>query len=521
MATPPKVLCNDDGWILSTYGPPLTLELMREAMIATYADSPVDTFLWSVGGHDVFDYETEVGERVGAGYAKEELDENGIRRRANLAQLIAEHGGPVTAIAGLCREAGLGFYPSVRMNEHYDMATEAYTYSRLRREHPEYLIGHPREALLPGTQQWGISTGLNYARPEVRAYMLAILGELIDHFDIDGIELDFMRHPAFFRIEEAYASRYLATDLVRQVRQRLDTRGQAEGRKLNLAIRVPPTLDDAARIGLDTAAWIEEGLPDLLIAGGGFRPFEMPIAEFVEAAAGTGCRIYGCLEALAGCLDEEKLRGICSRYWDAGVDGLYLFNYHSLAAAWKHDVLGRLANPAALACADKRYEADSASREPPTSQLGWSFRNALPLAQLPVLFADPTGRAVTLTLDIADDVPGAGREGSLATATLGLDFSRLPESAVMEISINDHPHSWSDRKRATGTWTQAAYPDDWSTRPPQPVEHAIEGDQIELALDLGVLRKGENLLRLRRTDTESADVEAIELKGLRLTLRYH
>ena len=42
------------------------------------------------------------------------------------------------------------------------------------------------------------------------------------------------------------------------------------------------------------------------------------------------------------------------------------------------DVLGRLANPAALACADKRYEADSASREPPTSQLGWSFPESSP-----------------------------------------------------------------------------------------------------------------------------------------------
>ena len=520
MATPPKVLCNDDGWILSTYGPPLTLERMRETMISTYTDSPVDTFLWSVGGHDVFDYETEVGERVGTGYADAELDQNGTRRRANLGQLIAEHGGPVTAIARLCREAGLGFYPSVRMNEHYDMAEEAYTYSRLRRRHPEYLIGHPREALLPGTQQWGISTGLNYARPEVRAHMLAIIGELIDRFEIDGIELDFMRHPAFFRIEEAYANRYLATDLVRQVRGRLDARGQAEGRKLNLAIRVPPTLDDAARIGLDAAAWIEEGLPDLLIAGGGFRPFEMPISRFVEAAAGTGCRIYGCLEALAGCLDEEKLRGICSRYWDAGVDGLYLFNYYSLAAAWKREVLGRLADPAALARADKRYEADSAAREPPTSQLGWSFRNAIPLAQLPVLFSGPTGRAVTLTLDVADDVPGAWRAGSLASATLGLDFSRLPENAGMEIAINGHPLSWPDRRRATGTWTQTSYPDDMSTRPPQLVERPIDGDQIELALDPGLLRKGENLLRLRRTDTEAAAVETIELKGLRLTLRY-
>ena len=32
--------------------------------------------------------------------------------------------------------------------------------------------------------------------------MASIVVELVSRWDVDGIELDYMRHPAFFRIEE-------------------------------------------------------------------------------------------------------------------------------------------------------------------------------------------------------------------------------------------------------------------------------------------------------------------------------
>ncbi len=284
-----RVLFNDDGWIMGAYGPPLTVDQMRDNMIAPYEGTPVDTFLWSIGGHEVYDYETEVGELFGEGY--EDLGAGQKRKYENLRHMIKENGGPVTVIADLCREAGLSFFPSVRMNEHYDMEESAPNYGRLRREHPELLIGRTGEEIPDGSLEWGIRTGLNYAFPEVRAHMTKIIFELFERFDVDGIELDFMRHPAFFRVEEAYANRYLMTDMIDHIRQRINKVGAERGKKLELAARVPPTLADSKRIGLDAEAWIKEGLIDILIAGGGFIPFEMPIAEFVEAAKGTDCQV--------------------------------------------------------------------------------------------------------------------------------------------------------------------------------------------------------------------------------------
>ena len=172
--------------------------------------------------------------------------------------------------------------------------------------------------------EWGIRTGLDYATEGARQHMLSIIFELIQRFDIDGIELDFMRHPAFFRVEDAFAQRYLMTDLVRQVRNKLDHEGERVGRDLSLAVRVPPTLNDCLRIGLDAEEWMQQGLVDLLIGGGGFIPFAMPIRSFVEAARGTSCKVFGCFEALRPTLDEDVMQALAARYWEAGVDALLL-----------------------------------------------------------------------------------------------------------------------------------------------------------------------------------------------------
>ena len=514
-----RILCNDDGWIMGAYGPPLTPDHLRDNMINPYAGSPVDVFLWSIGGHEVYDYETEVGERFGEG--REDLDPGQQRKRDNLRHMIQEYGGPVTIIAQLCREAGLAFFPSIRMNEHYDMDEAAPNYGRLRRDHPELLIGRPGSTIPDRTLEWGIRTGLDYAFPEVRSHMARIIFELIDRFDIDGIELDFMRHPAFFRIEEAFANRYLMTDLVRRVRQRLDQASAERGKHLDLAVRVPPTLADAARIGLDAEGWMREGLVDLLIAGGGFIPFDMPIGEFVEAARGTGCRVIGCFEALRPFLDEEMLRAAAARYWRAGVDGLYLFNYYSMPGEWKREVLGKLADPEALARCDKCYELDRSSRERPTSQLGFSFRNAIPLTQLPLTLAETlSDRGVILQLDLADDLEGAAAERALDQCILGLGFERLAPGDELEVALNQVPISRESGQRSSDNWTRCGYDPQWSQYPSRLQEVRVEGDFVEFEVGCPPLRQGVNELEVRLFQSDPSRGESLVLRDLRLSIKY-
>ena len=482
-----RVLSNDDGWIIGFGDYPLTPEQMWDNMIGPYVGSPIDGFLWSVGGHNVYDFETDIGERFGEGY--DEMEEPRRRaQKANLRYLIENHGGPVTVISQLCRKAGLDFFPSLRMNEHYDIDVSSPGYSRLRRERPELLIGRVDEELPKPSLEWGIRTGLNYAFPDVRSYMSSIIVELLERFDVDGIELDFMRHPAFFRVEEAYSNRYLMTDLVRYVRRRMNELSDEKGRPLDLIARVPPTLRDCARIGLDVTAWLDEGLVDILVAGGGFRPFEMPMGEFVEAARGTGCQVYGCLEALRPAVDELTLRAIAARYWDAGVDGLYLFNFYSMSSDWKRDVLGSLMDRDRLGRLDKRYELDKGARFRPTSQLHFSFLNALPLAQAPVgLETTLSDDGAVLRMDIADDAKGAK-----ATCKLGLMFDNLGNDDVVAVSLNGVPLDWGRGRRSSEGWSRVAYEAGWNIYPTRETVEIDQGAGVEFDVDTPPLRCGVN-----------------------------
>ena len=108
-----EVFSNDDGWILHESNPPLSLDHLRSKIIDTYKDTGLTTFLWCVGGHEVYDYETKIGERIGDGYKN--LDDSTIKRSANLKSLIDDCGGPLTGLSKLCHEVGMKFYPSVRM----------------------------------------------------------------------------------------------------------------------------------------------------------------------------------------------------------------------------------------------------------------------------------------------------------------------------------------------------------------------------------------------------------------------
>jgi hypothetical protein len=515
----PRIFCNDDGWIIGTYDPPLTPDRIHEKMIAPYADTPVDTFLWSIGGHEVYDYETEIGELYGAGYDLTDPAEQ--RRYTNLRQLIKEHGGPVTLISELCHQAGLRFFPSVRMNEHYDIGAAAPNYGRLRRDHPELLIGRPGEELPDGGLEWGIRTGLNYAFPEVRQHMSAIICELIERFDIDGIELDFMRHPGYFRIEEAQAQGYLITDMITHIRRKIDQVSAAKGKKIELAARVPPTLYDARRIGLDAATWIRQGLVDILIGGGGFIAFETPTVEFVEAARDTDCLILGPFEALSGMLNEDQLRAVAARYWDAGVDGLYLFNYYSMSNQWRRTVLTQMADPVRLARTNKCYALSYTDRARPTSQLGYSFRNAIPHGQLPVTLAETQAdRGACLTIDVNDDVQTARTDGALLTCILGLGFENLEDEDELAIHLNGTAIPWTNSHPPARPWTTTSYDPEWNKYPSRLQETPLELDAVEFDLTDLPLNKGSNQLEIRMVKTAPRRESPILLKDVRILLTY-
>ena len=505
-----RVYDNDDAWIMAETDPPLTPDVMWSDMIEPHEGSPVDGWLYSVGGHDVYDYETDIGERTSEAYA--ERGETRQRNRGNnLRHLVDLHGGPMSIMTEQCHRLGMDFLPSVRMNEHYDIDPDDPSYGRLRRERPELTIGRGVDLPEPSTE-WGVGTGLDYALPEVRDYMSSIVLETVERWDVDGVELDFFRHPTHFNIEEAYSNRYLMTDMVEKIRRRMDEIGEERGKGLDLMVRVPATIERCERIGLDIREWVDAYLVDVVVAGGGFVPFEMAIKEFVDVAEGTETLIYGCLEAYRPAVDELTLRAIAARYWDAGVDGLYLFNFYSMPQEWKRRVLGDLIDRDGLRRLDKRYETDDRTRFVPTSHLHLTFLNAIPRAQLPVtLRPTSTGSGVKVAMDMPESFRNA-------QATLGLRFGGLTENDVIEVAINGL--SLSDAPTRGDAWTHVFYEEGWNKYPSQTKIEELPGETLAFDLVPTMLHRGMNTVEVKLVSEEPSRKNNLVLRQIRVDVRY-
>ena len=500
-----KVLSNDDSWILH-FRNPLTPEIMWDEMIEPHVGSAIDGFIWSSGAY-TYNFETEIGERSDS------------RSPGNLEQFIEKHGGPLAVIPKLCRKAGMDFFPSFRMNQHYDSDMT----DKLRLEHPEYLINRGKEPL-KGSMEWGIGRGLDFSFEEVRKMKADVILETIERFDVDGVELDFMRHPGYFKVEQAISNAYLITDMVKYIRDGMDKLGEINNKKYDLIVRVPASFSASLGIGLDVETWIEEDLVDIVVAGGGFIPFDSPIHEFVQKASSKNIHIFGCLEGLRPAVDQLTLRAIAANYWNQGIDGIHLFNLYSMSASWKQNELKELSSPDKLKHLDKRYERDrSYSRFGTASHLHMSFRNGIPKTQLPLAIETTlTNQTADVEINVADDIEDAISKNILADCELELLFDGFNDDEI-SVSINNRNLNWDDAITDPNGWDFVHYKVDtnWNYYPSQLDKKNDEGYCAKWTLNSELIKSGINTIQIKMIKPDSSRIDSLILNNVRLSIKYN
>lgn len=399
-ARPRRILFNDDGGETRVPPKPIpTLDGFLPVRIAPLAGTQVDTIVFDTtsGTFNRFAHDTKVAEPF--------LVREGRYAHNILPAHLAAGTDPLRVVVAHARKTGQEVFWTMRMNDTHD-ASNPLLIPQLKRDHPEYLFGTKTKPPLRGT--W---SAVDYGLPVIRDLARRTIAEVANHYDVDGIELDFWRHPAFFR-KTANAQpvgdeeRALMTALLREVRADLDAAGKRRGRPILLAVKTPDSVGYCADLGLDLERWFAEGLADFYIPGGYFQI--APWADSVALARQHGLKIYACLaenriKDAAGHRERaslESLRGRASAAWAAGVDGIELFNHFDPTASHWREV----GDPAVLRPLPKTYFASV--QGVPSSR---SYFPAQPHVRVPTLTPDAPDKIsarTTRTYDlyIGDDL---------------------------------------------------------------------------------------------------------------------
>jgi hypothetical protein len=184
----------------------------------------------------------------------------------SFGNFVLNGGDVVKVFLDRCKLRGQAGFISVRLNDAHHKERALFepkdkpgtsigmSVTRHYVEHPEYWL---REKSEKGR---GSDLVQNWAEREVRVLKFKLIEELCENYDLDGIELDFMRFYNFFRPEETKEAqrRDIMTSFVKDVRSLLD-RTERNGKRRWLCARVPAITKAHDPLGIH--------LPDMVAAG--------------------------------------------------------------------------------------------------------------------------------------------------------------------------------------------------------------------------------------------------------------
>lgn len=251
------------------------------------------------------------------------------------ARLLNERGLDLYKIwIARCREKGISPWLSMRMNDlHNADDLSNFLHSTFWREHPEFW----RVPNSPGSS-WA-NRAMNYAHPEVREHQMAFVKELLERYDPDGLELDWMRFGWHLTPGKEKEEGSILTEFVREVRQLTKIWSEKRGHPIQLGVRVPAHPDAAAGLGMDGVAWVKEGLVDLLVPCPFWSSsdFDIPVELWKERLGDSSktvliapgleynARPWPGGQAVANTLASAY--GFASSAFSRGADAIYLFNW--------------------------------------------------------------------------------------------------------------------------------------------------------------------------------------------------
>ncbi len=431
-----RIVFNNDGDDIWAAGADTTsrfLAMRHTPLIGTHVDS---IHYCTTQSFNLFTHQTKIGEVFTA--------RGGQFADNNLEKFLAQDTDGLRMSSDFAHEHGMESIWTLRMNDIHDAWTPEFR--------PQWKNADPSRTMstLDNAKEfqdrrrlWSL---VDFEHPDVEPRLLDIIREVLVNYHVDGIELDFLRAPFYFRttyegLAATDAQTAVLTKLVRAIRQVVLQESQRQGQPILLSARVPSTVALGRKIGIDITRWLQDRLVDVLSAGGGYITFDLPVKQLVDLAHEHDVPVYPCLSQ-SGLMyrpprgantkqPNEAWLGAAARLWNEGADGIYTFNLFPGPGSAEE----RIAAQKVLATIGSSERLSQSTIMYAISDAGWwmpshywakdvaDFSKALPMP----LRANEYERT---SLYVPEDLRGAGFN---VTAELRVDFTGLTAESNPEI----------------------------------------------------------------------------------------
>ena len=347
----------------------LPSELMTEQALRAYVDDIAQgghvthLFLCPFGQRP--SYASGVCEPIWAGMEEPDMNNRTHNIWCVNAKLLHDRGlDPYKVWIARCREKDTSPWLSIRMNDVHFITTKNYFRTcNFWREHPE--LRRDTGECKPNVE-WE-RYAFDYSKEPVRQFHFAIFRELVDRYEPDGVELDWMRFTRHLTPGREREQAHFITEFIRDCRQYANAVAKRCGHPISLSVRVPTRPEMAFCLGFSPVEWAAEGLVDLIVATNffGTNDFAIPMAEWdrrigevapeVIVLPGATDRIMPSPQCPPNEMGIEYFRAWGDLMYSFGAKGLYLFNEPYLVKESRDEIYSMGMTRERLAKARRRF----------------------------------------------------------------------------------------------------------------------------------------------------------------------
>ncbi|MDA0591165.1 MAG: M55 family metallopeptidase [Planctomycetota bacterium] len=255
-AREPRIVFNDDAQMLMETPAEGATEFVKAWLDKEAAGVPFSTYVFLAATPDICTFDSKAGETYGERFG-EEFSKGwtpGIRG------LRAEGTDALKVVTAHMHAKGKEVLAEIRMSDTH--------HAHIGHTHPlcpQFAIDN-RQFVIRQPDGRTNETAFDYSFPEVRQHRLNIMREIAEEYDVDGLELNFVRWAKHFPRDKGREKAPIMTAYMGEIHDMLAAAAKKRKRdRLTLGVRVPESIAACWLAGCDVETWVKRGWIDYVV----------------------------------------------------------------------------------------------------------------------------------------------------------------------------------------------------------------------------------------------------------------